>query len=292
MKKLLLFGLFFLGFLLISEAQQTTDSTTIFRIETLDGNEFVGKILRQNASEVTIISALYGEITLNTVNIKKIEPVEQKQVKNSYEVWTKNPQATRYFIAPNGYGLKKSEGYYQNVWVMFNQASYGFSNYFSVGVGMMPLFLFAGSSTPIWFTPKASIPVIKDKLNVGGGLLFATILGEGSDPTGLAYGVATVGNRDANLTFGMGYGFIGSDWGTSPVFTLGGMARVGSKGYLLTENYLITIGGESISLMMLGGRTVWPKVSVDYGLVIPIAQEMDNLIAIPWLGFVVPFGDY
>lgn len=292
MKKLLLFGLFFLGMVLMSEAQQTTDSTAIFRIETLDGNEFVGKILRQNASEVTIISALYGEITLNTVNIKKIEPVEQKQVKNSYEVWTTNPQSTRYFWAPNGYGLNKGEGYYQNVWVMFNQASYGFSNYFSVGVGMMPLFLFAGAPTPIWFTPKASIPVIKDKLNVGGGLLFATILGEGGDPAGLAYGVATVGNRDANLTFGMGYGFVGSEWGTTPVFTLGGMARVGSKGYLLTENYLITSGGESVSLMMLGGRTVWPKVSVDYGLVIPIAQEMDNLIAIPWLGFVVPFGDY
>jgi hypothetical protein len=269
-------------------AQNSSDTIT-WRIETIDGNEFVGKIIHKDSQNITLSTVLYGEINLTTVSIKKIEPVKEGQLKNN-ELWTENPQSTRYFWAPNGYGLKKNEGYYQNVWVLFNQASYGFTNNLSVGLGMMPLFLFAGAPTPIWITPKFSIPIVKEEINAGGGVIVGTLLGEESDPVGLAYGVVTVGNRDANLTFGMGYGFVGSDLGETPLFTLSGMVRVSKKGYLLTENYLITTSGDNFTLLSLGGRTVWPKVSVDYGLLIPIVSEMDGLIAVPWLSFVVPFG--
>jgi len=31
------------------------------------------------------------------------------------------------------------------------------------------------------------------------------------------------------------------------------------------------------------------KVGIDYGLFIPLASEMDVFIALPWLGFTVPF---
>jgi hypothetical protein len=279
----------FLFILTIASLAQNPSDTIIWRIETVDGNEFVGKIIQKDAQSITIASTIYGEINLLSTYIKQMEPVNEAQLKNN-ELWTENPQSTRYFWAPNGYGLRKQEGYFQNTWVLFNQASYGFSDHISVGLGMIPLFLFAGTPTPIWITPKFSIPLVKDVINVGGGVLVGTLIGETSDPVGLAYGVATAGNRDANITFGMGYGFVGSDFGETPVFTLSGMVRVSRKGYLLTENYLISAEGESFTLLSLGGRTVWPKVSVDYGLLIPIISEMDGLIALPWLSFVVPFG--
>ncbi len=279
----------FLFILTTTSLAQNTSDTLIWRIETIDGNEFVGKIIHKDKQHITISTALYGEIDIITVSIKKIEPVKEGQLKNN-ELWTENPQSSRYFWAPNGYGLKKNEGYYQNVWVLFNQASYGFTNNFSVGLGMMPLFLFAGAPTPIWITPKFSIPIAKDVINAGAGVLAGTLIGEKTDPVGLAYGVVTAGNRDANITFGMGYGFVGGDLGETPVFTLSGMVRVSKKGYLLTENYLISAEGESFTLLGLGGRTVWSKVSVDYGLLIPIVSDMEGLIALPWLSFVVPFG--
>lgn len=279
----------FLFILTIASLAQNPSDTIIWRIETVDGNEFVGKIIQKDAQSITIASTIYGEINLLSTYIKQMEPVNEAQLKNN-ELWTENPQSTRYFWAPNGYGLRKQEGYFQNTWVLFNQASYGFSDHISVGLGMIPLFLFAGTPTPIWITPKFSIPLVKDVINVGGGVLVGTLIGEASDPVGLAYGVVTAGNRDANVTFGMGYGFVGSDFGETPVFTLSGMVRVSRKGYLLTENYLISAEGESFTLLSLGGRTVWPKVSVDYGLLIPIISEMDGLIALPWLSFVVPFG--
>ncbi len=272
-------------------SQTVTDTTTIWRIITVDGNEFIGTIHKRDATIIIVTTPIYGEIELHTTIINKMEPVEQKQFKGG-ELWPDNPQSSRYFWQPNGYGLKKGEGYFQNNWVLFNQVSYGFSNYFSVGLGMMPLFLFGAEVTPVWITPKFSIPVVKDAFNVGGGALIASAIGETGGTIGLTYGVATIGNRNTNLNFGMGYGFAEGDWGSSPVYTLSGMIRVSRKSYMLMENYLISSEGESVALISIGGRTVWPKVSVDYGLIIPIYSEMEQQVALPWLGFVVPFGNY
>jgi hypothetical protein len=278
------------GFSNTAISQVVTDSTTIWRIITVDGNEFVGTIEKKDATIIVVTSPIYGELELHTAVINKMEPVDQKQFKGG-ELWPDNPQSSRYFWQPNGYGLKKGEGYFQNNWVFFNQVSYGFSNYFSVGLGMMPLFLLASPATPVWITPKFSVPVVKDVINVGGGALIASAIGEEADPLGLVYGVATFGNRNTNLNFGMGYGFAEGEWGKIPVYTLSGMIRVSRKSYMLMENYLISSDSETVTLISVGGRTVWPKVSVDYGLVIPVYEEMENLVALPWLGFVIPFGN-
>ena len=112
-----------------------------------------------------------------TIDIKKISLVSQTRAKDG-SYWLENPQATRYFWSPNGYNLKKGEGYYQNVWIMGNQAIYGITNHISAGIGTIPLFLFGGAPTPVWLTTKFSIPVVENKFNVGAGALVGTILGE------------------------------------------------------------------------------------------------------------------
>jgi hypothetical protein len=42
--------------------------------------------------------------------------------------------------------------------------------------------------------------------------------------------------------------------------------------------------------LLLGGRSIIKKVSLDYGLFIPFASEMDNFVAFPWLGLEIPLG--
>jgi hypothetical protein len=69
-----------------------------------------------------------------------------------------------------------------------------------------------------------------------------------------------------------------------------GMFRVSSRGYFITENYLLSGGGETILLISLGGRSIIKKAALDYGLVFPVA-EIGQFIAIPWLGFTIPFGN-
>lgn len=274
----------------VVRAQESHDSTQVWRIVTVDGNEFIGTVVFKNTT-VIVTSPIYGEMELNRATINKIEPIKDEQLKKG-ELWDENPQSTRYLWQPNGYGLRKGEGYYQNTWVMFNQASYGFTNNFSMGVGTIPLFLFGSETTPFWFTPKVSVPVVKNHFNLGAGAIVASATADEAEWVGLLYGVATLGNRDMNFNFGMGYGFIGQEWAKSPVYTFSSMIRLNRKSYMLTENYLISDGEYTISLLSIGGRTVWPKVSIDYALIIPVFEDMDQFVAIPWLGFVIPFGKY
>ncbi len=203
------------------------------------------------------------------------------------EYFFKNPHASRYFFGPNGYGLEKGKGYYENTWVFFNQVSYGFNDYFTLGVGVMPLFLFGGAPTPVWITPKVQFPVVEDKLNIGAGVLAVAILPE-EGMAAVPYGVITYGSRDNNITLGVGYGFSENGWAEIPTFSLSGMKRLSKKTYFMTENYYLNIDGESIGLISLGARTVQKKLAISYGLIFPIA-DIGSFIAIPWLGINVPF---
>lgn len=287
MKKVLISILILLFFSKVSLCQSEQDTLKLYRIETSDGNEYVGNILEINPVILKFKTLNIGLISIARTDIYKIVEVKQDQIKAG-SVWFENLQSTRYYWAPNGFGLQKGEAYYQNMWILYNQAGYGFSNYFSIGAGLVPLFLFAGGSTPVWITPKFSIPIQKGKVNFGLGVLAATVVGEESVSFGIAYGVSTFGTRDRNVTLGAGYGYADGDWAKSPVFMLSTMLRATKKGYFMSENYVIKIEGDYLVLTMIGGRSLIRKVALDYGFVIPFHSELEQFVAIPWLGITIP----
>jgi hypothetical protein len=271
-----------------SVKSQTTNDTTLVNIETIDGNEFIGQIVSEDSLKVVVKTEKLGEISIFRTDIKRQEILEVQQIKEG-KYWFPNPQSTRYLWSPNGYGLKQGEGYYQNIWVLWNQFAYGLSDNFSIGGGIIPLFLFGGTPTPVFITAKFSIPVVENKFNIGAGAIAGTILGEEETGFGILYGLSTFGTPDNNVTVGMGYGFAAGEWASSPMININGMFRVSSRGYFITENYYINAGGENVVLITLGGRSIIKKAALDYGLVIPIA-DIGQFVAIPWLGFTVPFG--
>lgn len=289
MKKSLILVLLFEIFIFSSFEilAQTNQDTIKYRIETKDDNEYTGKIIERTSEIIRLKTDQLGEITIPTKNIKKISEIHIIQSKDG-TYWFDNPQATRYFWAPNGYNLKQGEGYYQNVWVLFNQAIYGFTDHFSAGIGTMPLFLFGGGYTPAWITLKYSVPIVKDKINLGGGALMGTVIGEGGFG-GILYGISTFGSKDKNINLGIGYGFGGGEIASTPLFTVGGIIRTGAKGYLITENYILLADKEVVGFMMLGGRRIIKNFGLDFGLAMPFGAGMDGLYAMPWLGFTVPF---
>lgn len=268
---------------------QNTGDTTLVKIETTDGNEFMGQVVNEDENKIIIKTEKLGDITIPKADIKRRETVQVHQIKDG-KLWFENPQSTRYFWSPNGYGLKKGEGYYQNIWVLWNQFSYGVTDNFSIGGGIIPLFLFGGTPTPVFATMKFSIPVEENKVNIAAGAIAGTILGESETGFGIVYGLSTFGSPDANVTFGLGYGFAGGEWAKAPMVNFNGMFRVSSRGYFITENYLLSGGGETILLISLGGRSIIKKAALDYGLVFPVA-EIGEFVAIPWLGFTIPFGN-
>jgi hypothetical protein len=279
--------LLLLFFTLSSSAQVQQD--TIYRFETKDGNEYFGKIISQDKEKILVKSEKMGEFTLYKSDIIKMEITNDKKIKMG-EYWNENAQAARYFWVPNGYGLKKGEGYYQNVWVFVNQVSYGFTNNISMGVGMVPLFLFAGAPTPVWLTPKVSFPIVKDKINIGAGALVGTVLGEDGFGFGLLYGMSTFGSRDKNITIGVGWGYAEGEIGKKPTINISGMVRTSRNWYLMTENYYLDFGGGGLGLISFGARRMYKKLGLDFGLFVPFSTDDISFIAFPWLGITLPFG--
>jgi hypothetical protein len=289
-------NVFFLMVLLLPlvglKAQNTIDTSDVWRVVMINGNEFIGNVTGTDDKTIFMKTSQLGEISIPRAEIKIMQKLDkQKFVSGSY--WAENPQSCRYFWAPNGYGLRKGEGYYQNVWVFYNQASYGVSDYFSIGAAVLPLFLFGGTPTPAFITPKFSIPLVRDKVNIGVGAIAGTVLGASeTGAIGIVYGVSTFGNHDNNLSVGLGYGFAQGEWAQKPLIELSGMLRVSRSTYLMSENYFISFGENGFSLVSVGARSIIKNsASIDYGLIIPVGRNMDTFIAIPWLGLTIPFGN-
>lgn len=269
--------------------QNVPDSTRTVRIETIDGNVFVGFVVTEDSSALVIKTENLGEIKIPRNNIKsKTELKEVKKIGSKF--WLPNPQSSRYFWAPNGYGLEKGSSYYQNIWVLYNQFSTGLSDNFSIGAGMLPLFLFGATATPFWIVPKLSIPVVENKFNVGTGAFLGTIIGEQTGVFGLLYGTTTFGSRDKNLSLGLAYGFADGEWMKVPIINVSCLVRTGPKGYFVSENYIISFEGEVVVLISAGGRSIIRNVGLDYSLWIPLSLGLDTFVAIPFLGVTIPIG--
>ncbi len=272
-------------------SQLEQDSTILYKIETNDGNEFVGYILQRNSELIRLKTTNLGEINIFQKNIAKINVIEKDRIKEGVISYG-DLHSSRYFCSSNGYGLKKGNAYYQNMWIFYNQFGYGFTNNFSVGAGIIPLFLFAGAPSPVWITPKLTIPIKKDKINLGVGILAATVLGENTKTFGFAYGVSTFGSGNNNISIGVGYGYYGDNWAENPVISFNGKLRVGKRGYIMTENYYIAVPDDHMVISLIGGRSLIRKVALDYGLFIPFYNNMEDVVAVPWLGVTIPINSY
>jgi hypothetical protein len=267
-------------------AQENQEKTT-WRVETKDGNVYFGTIESQNQEELRLNTQNLGIITIRVSELQSIEETEGEAA--GERAWKNDHQNTHYFFLGNGYGLKQGEGYYQNTLIFFNQASYGFTDNFSLGVGTIPLFLFAGAPTPAWITPKFSIPIKEDMINLSVGGLIGTVLGIEAGTLGVAVGSLTVGSRSRNLTFGIGYGFVEEEISETPIFNVAGLYRVGKRFHLMGETIFFNADGELSGTFNVGGRSAFDNISLDYGLFVPLGGFNDGIF-FPIIGVSVPFG--
>ncbi len=269
---------------------QNPDKSLMVQIKTKQGDILVGKILKQDASEVVISTKELGTIHISQANIKRIMSMKEVK-KRQYSLWGSNIQSTRYLFAPNGYGLEKNQGYYQNVGVLINSFAVGLGKGVSIGGGFVPMFLLGGGPTPAWITTKVSMPVVKNKFDLGVGALMGTVLGNQESGFGMVYGISTFGTKDKNISVGIGYGYAGGHWALAPSVNLSAMLRTGARSYLITENYIVVVDGNVFAILSAGGRWMIKNVGLDFGLFMPIMSDQDTFLGIPWLGITIPFGE-
>lgn len=277
---------FFIILTSISEPVFAQDGD-FYRIETRDGNVFIGQVISETDEQVVIVTESIGKITIDRVNIRSMAKIDESQIRGGV-YWYDNPQATRYLFAPNAIGLRGGHGYYQNTWILFNNVNYGITNNISVGGGLVPMFLFGTSSTPFWITPKISIPVASDNIHLAAGALIGGITGEDSGMGGIFYGTSTFGNTDRNVSLGLGYGFGGGDISSTPTLNVSGMLRATRSIYLISENYFFP-GTSFNGIASAGARWAPENFAVDFALVRPL-EGLGFFIGVPWLSVTIPFG--
>ena len=302
-----------------------TDSTKVgkyYEIELRDGSSFIGSIVCIDSTTVTFKTNSIDKIKIPVHQIADMVLIKRESIKQG-RYWMPNPMPTRYFFAPSAISLHKNEGYYQNTCIIMNSFNYGFTDNFSVGIGMDILSPFialtTGSSfSPFFYiTPKVGFKVA-DNLYLGGGLLFASVGyydlrdEDNSNKTiELGYALATFGSIEHNFTLGVGNGFRYGEYVKKPTFILCGMTRVGRRIALITENWLaparnsqyhssydpMTLQSTSWYthtynynvLFSYGMRFIANKISIDLGFVNNNDIFNTIFIGIPYADFVVKF---
>ncbi len=276
--------------------QEKRHAKKTIAVTTVDGNVYIGKLLKETDKIIRIRTESAGNITIKKKKIKTIDFDYIPGFKS--EVKTKNGKAykdypSRYFMGTSGYNLKKGEGYYANTMLFYNEFNYGLSNYFSMGAGTIPLFLFNGAPTPVWIKTKVSAPVVKNKFNISGGAMFGTVIGVDADIEGVPtwlYAAGTIGSRDNNITLSVNYIHGGGEWSPA-LFSLSGKYKITSRTFLMADSYFSYGDFEGGFITLIGGRTMFRGITLDYGGIIPLAGDFDfGLYVFPYLGIKIGFG--
>lgn len=276
-------------------------------LKTNDGKEFSGLIISQNGTEITIKTESLGLITIANSKIREVKLAEKEQFVGG-KYFFPNPHPTRYFFGPSAIPLDKSEGYYQNAYVLANSFQIGVSDHFSMGGGTVIPFMF-------FITPKIGYKVGKN-VYVGGGVLFGTtISSDFSFGLGAVYGSLTLGNKENNFTIDAGYGFMKDEiynsqtndfeyeWGFAqrPMFSLSASLRLAPKVSLITENWIFATKDydndpytydESYkykyrSVLSFGFRLMGERNAFDIAVAIPSIDG--GTFGIPYLDYVFKF---
>jgi hypothetical protein len=146
------------------------------------------------------------------------------------------------------------------------------------GVSLLPV---SAGDQVYYLTPKIGFSVA-EKVHLAAGLLFA---GTNGGTGGVYYAVGTVGDGNASVTLGGGYGFAGGKIESKPVGMIGAERRLSRRIGFVTENYLLPVSHDNI-LYSFGLRFMGEKITTDLALA-NIAGS--GIIGFPFVDFVFRF---
>ena len=258
------------------------DSSTMQVIETTDGSSNVGRIVRIGRDEIEFETDL-GVIRIPIAKIRYIETLPAASVHDG-EIWFKNPNETRLFFAPKARTLEKGTGYFSVYYLFFPGFSLGISDRFTLGGGFS-IFPGVDMNEQLFFiAPKIGL-VQKRTFQLSTGALLVRVP-DGDAVVGIVYGVVTLGEPDASLTAGLGYGFKDGDLADRPMVMVGAEHRFSQHTALVTENWIFP--GVDDPVVSLGLRFFGRRLSVDLALINTLGEEA-FFPGLPYVDFVYRF---
>lgn len=278
---LLLFLLFpIISFAQISSSDVEVDSSKTVEVELRNGSILTGSIISVSEEEIELQEA-NGRTFIRLSRVRQIRDVDLTRKGNQ---WFPNPNYSRLFFSPTAQPLQKNSGYYQNIYVFFNNVAYAVSDNvaFTGGFSMLPGINI--SNQLYFFTGKVGFEV-SDGHYLGGGLGVASA-NTFEDALFLGYANYTHAFHRGSLTGGVTTFSIAEDIGTYALY-FGGDYRLIQRISFVTENYVFPEAGDEL-VLSYGLRFMGQNMSFDLAFFRP-GLGTDIGFGIPYVDFVFNF---
>ncbi|MBD3286189.1 hypothetical protein GF359_06650 [candidate division WOR-3 bacterium] len=282
------------------EIIRVPDPDMVQIITTTDGADYIGRVSEIKGGDVTFeLVEPDADTVLALEEIEAIREVSAADIRNG-KYWFPNPNASRIVIAQTGRTIPARHGYIADFEILLPLAAYGITNNLSIAAGgtIINRLTSYTSFAAFWILPKVGFD-IGNKMAIagGGGWIHALGVEEDFQDVGFLYGALTLGEPDACLTFGTGYGFSRSrhfqagqgyrhdiELPDVPGLLLGGEYRLSRQFSILSENYLIHDGEEFQPIMGYGVRAFGEKYSAD--IILYNVFGYSGLPAFPGIPFI------
>ena len=243
-----------------------------YTVEVVSGTSFVGVLTAIGAEELSFQTKDLGLVTIKRSNIRQLTLMTTEQARLGYEY---QGNGSRLLFGPTARNLRRGEGTVQSIYIFLLGVNYGITDNFSMGT-LFSWIPGAGSDNFFALTPKFSFAA-GERTRVGAGALVFVQRGK---VVTVAYGNATVGTADNNLTGGVGYVLANGEAINTPVFLVGGAARVSRRVSLLNETYILNVNENAFRALFVGGiaggRLSGQRLSGSLGLMYGYAVASSN----------------
>ncbi|TND09276.1 MAG: hypothetical protein FD123_1363 [Bacteroidetes bacterium] len=269
------------------------DPGKTYRVLTTTSTNYYGKLVSAEAQAFQLETSASGIVSIPYNSVKSVELIIEGKAREPAiisELGTCDPLLAQYVVSPSAIPVERGLYYYHNFMLIgTNSISYSISDHVSIGGGVL------GIVFPYLY--------MRSGFKVGDNSYLGASLGLGSTfiDAGVGLGVTgtyTYGNEEKNISAGIAYGAFagfGSQFESpeSPVFTLSGIAPIGKRALLVTENWIIpgTFGAfsQTQSVHTLGLRIRGNRGAMDFGLSTSPIWWGDILSLIPYAGYTYKF---
>ncbi|MFN3134735.1 MAG: hypothetical protein ACK44H_04100 [Candidatus Kryptonium sp.] len=265
-------------FVMTCFSQQDTASERTVKLILKDGSELIGTIVEEDS--LSIIFKTLGNISM-TIPREQVKALEHF----SPGKYRTDPNHTRLLLAPTARSLRSGQGYFSTYEIFFPLVAVGVADFITLAGGMS---LFPGVENQLFYLAPKVTPIQIDKFSLAGGVLYINATSGSSEGVGILYGVTSYGDPNTSLTFGLGWGFFGSEIADKPIILLGGELQTSNNTKLITENWFPP--NSDISFLSFGIRVFGESLAADLGFIYPAGSEITGFPFFPWLGFAYNFG--
>lgn len=247
-----------------------------YLVTLVDNTSIFGVFRERNDDQIFFQTNYYSTLIANVNDIKYVRKVSEDNVYNGKYI-PPNNHFNKYFFGQTAFIIPK---YSLNLstYSFFTSVEYGISDHVSIagGLTLLSALNLEAFSQFRAISPKIGGFKISENVTAGAHSFYAIF----DDQTHrMASSIWTLGNRNENLTFGLGYFSISKDINTrvpmtnmtvserktftSGLITLSGMIRLSRRTTLMTENWLRK-SSELPSFYSLGFRMAGAKFMFDF----------------------------